>query len=67
MWIVRQGNAPAPFARKRDAARDGGGGAAERDREARELSHAAALVRDSFLEAGYDIRTVQEFLEVIGT
>jgi integrase len=41
------GTAPASSARKRDAASDRGGGTAERDRQARELSHPAALVRDS--------------------
>jgi integrase len=41
------GTAPAPSTRNCDAASDGGGGAAERDREARELPHAATLVRDS--------------------
>lgn len=52
----------APPARERGAAGDGGGGAGERDREAGELSHPAALIRDAPAGIRADIRTVQELL-----
>jgi integrase len=59
---ARRRDPQAPRVRELRHPRREGCGARRGHREARELPHAPPLIRDTPLEAGYDIRTVQELL-----
>ena len=58
--------ATASSTRKRGATNGKGGGSSNGSHKAGHVPYASALVRDPLLEAGYDIRTIQQLLGACG-